>query len=335
MREQFTFTIPESPLEPVQSPFLPESQIQYAWDSTSIGYLKTCPRLYQYTILEGYVPRDESVHLRFGGEFHQALWDYDMAIAAGTSHEDAIHAVITELFLRTADFRPEPDTKAGKYKSRANLLRTVINYLDHRAKDTTVKTYILDSGKPAVELSFRFELEFGPEVVIPGMRTQPYILCGHLDRVVTDDSGNLFVEDHKTTTTTPSAYFFDNFEPNNQMSLYSFGGKVVLDAPIRGVMINAVQILLEHPYNRFVRGFTFRNQDQLEEWLTDLSRWLQLAEWFAINETWPQNDCSCDKYGGCRFREVCSKAPSVRHIYLNSNFIKLPPEERWNPMKAR
>ena len=119
------------------------------------------------------------------------------------------------------------------------------------------------------------------------------------------------------------------------MSLYSFGGKVVLDAPIRGVMINAVQILLEHPYNRFVRGFTFRNQDQLEEWLTGLSRWLQLAEWFAINETWPQNDCSCDKYGGCRFREVCSKAPSVRHIYLNSNFIKLPPEERWNPMKAR
>ena len=231
------------------------------------------------------------------------------------------------------------------------MIRTVINYLDHRKIDTAVKTYILEGGKPAVELSFRFELEFGPEAGIKGeivqtsedirnseyrqVSTQPYLLCGHLDRVVTDTSGNLFVEDHKTTTTTPGPYFFDSFEPNNQMSLYSFGGKVVLDSPVKGVMINAVQILLEHPYNRFVRGFTFRNQDQLEEWMTDLSRWLQLAEWYAVNNEWPQNDTACDKFGGCKFRKVCSKAPSVRHIYLNSDFIKLPPEERWNPLAPR
>lgn len=50
------------------SPFLPGTKIQYAWDSTSIGYLKTCPRLYQYTIIEGWQSKGESLHLRFGSE---------------------------------------------------------------------------------------------------------------------------------------------------------------------------------------------------------------------------------------------------------------------------
>ena len=49
--------------EGVRSPFLPGTQIMYAWDSTALGLLKTCPRLYQYTIIEGWGSRDESIHL--------------------------------------------------------------------------------------------------------------------------------------------------------------------------------------------------------------------------------------------------------------------------------
>ncbi len=315
--------------EAAPSPFLPGTNVQYAWDSTCIGLMKTCPKLYYYTIIEGYRPKDENIHLRFGGEFHQALWDYDMAMADDASHNDAVRSVVTDLLRRLADFNPTPDTKAGKYKNRNSLVRSVILYLDHR-RDDTMKTYRLSNGKPAVELSFRFELEFGP-----GDTEQPYLLSGHLDRVVSDPDGNLFIEDHKTTTTTPSDYFFNGFEPNNQMSLYSFAGQVVLDMPVKGVMINAVQLLLTEPYNRFQRGFTFRNKDQLEEWLTDLSRFLQLAEWYATNNEWPQNDTACGNYGGCKFREVCAKSPSVRHIWLNANFEKLAPEDRWNPLKSR
>ena len=315
--------------EPAPSPFLPGTNIQFAWDSTSLGLVKTCPKLYYYTMIEGYRPKGESVHLRFGSEFHQALWDYDTARADGAAHEDAVLSAINDLLCRTTDFHPPEDTKAGKYKNRNSLVRSVIYYLDHRSEDN-LKTYRLADGTAAVELSFRFELEYAPQD-----STSPYLLCGHLDRVAEDPNGDLFVEDHKTTTTTPGSYFFDQFEPNNQMSLYAFAGRIVLDAPITGVIINAVQLLIEPPFNRFVRGFTFRNTDQLEEWAVDLSRWFQLAEWYASNNEWPQNDTACDKYGGCRFRKVCSKAPGVRHIYLNSDFDKLSPEERWNPLRNR
>src|SRR5215472_3280127 len=104
-------------LVPTPSPFLPGTTIQYVWDSTSLGYFKTCPRLYQYIMIDGWQPKGENIHLRFGQEFHTALEQYDHSIANGVKHEDAILDVVRELLDRTDDFDPDPDTKAGKYKS--------------------------------------------------------------------------------------------------------------------------------------------------------------------------------------------------------------------------
>jgi len=117
------------------------------------------------------------------------------------------------------------------------------------------------------------------------------------------------------------------------MSLYTIAAKVVLDAPVRGVIIDAAQVKEE--WSRFGRGFTFRTPDQLEEWLSDLRYWLTLAEQYAVAGNWPQNDTACDKFGGCRFRDICSKSPSVRERFLEGNFIKLEEDQRWNPLKAR
>lgn len=311
------------------SPFLPGTNIQYAWDSTSLGYLKTCPRLYQYVMIEGWQSQVESVHLRFGIEYHHALQDYDLSIAAGIRHNDAVHDVVQELMVRIHDWDPDHKTK-----TRESLVRTVIWYLD-QYHDDNAETYIKSDGKPAVEQSFRFELEYGPHAPSDDPEAEaayPYVLCGHLDKIVTFND-ELFVMDHKTTTFEPSTYYFSKYEPDNQMSLYTIAAKVVLDAPVRGVIIDAAQV--KEDWSRFGRGFTFRTPDQLEEWLADLRYWLALAEQYAIAGNWPQNDTACDKFGGCRFRDICSKSPSVREKFLEGNFTRLPKEERWNPLKAR
>jgi len=327
------------------SPFLPGTNIQYAYDSTSLGLLKTCPRLYQYTMIDGYVAKGESIHLRFGIEYHQTLQDYDIARATGISHEDAVHDAISDLVRRTHDWSVDETVKPGKYKNRTTVVSLVLDYLDHYVDDPA-ETYIKSDGKPAVELSFRFELDWGPQGYAMGMSIdedgnpkeptiygQPYLLAGHLDRVVTFND-QLFVMDHKTTVTTPSQYYFDQYEPHNQMTLYTLAGQMVLGAPIKGVIVRAAQILLEKE-NRFVSGFTFRTADQLDEWLADLHLHLGNAERYAIANYWPMNDTACDKFGGCKFRGVCSKSPSVREIYLKSDFEQLALEERWNPLRSR
>jgi hypothetical protein len=324
---------PQHRLDPqVRSPFLPNTNIQFAWNSTCLGLLKTCPRLYQYTVIEGWGSRDESIHLRFGIEYHSALQDYAIARAKGTAHEDAIRDTIRLLHGRVHGWNPDRTTRAGKYKNRETIVGLVVDYLDHFADDPA-ETFVLDDGAPAVELAFRFELDWGPQQrrdpetnkIAPH---QPYLLSGHLDRVVNFNS-DLYVMDRKTSMSTLSSYYFNQWSPSNQMTLYTLAGKIMLNSPIKGVIIDAAQVLLEKP-NSFQRGFTYRSDDQLDEWLVDLRYWLHHAETYATNGYWPQNDTSCDKFGGCKFREVCSRSPQVREQYLRASFDKLDPIETYN-----
>ncbi len=321
--------------------YLPGTYLRIAWDSTCLGALKQCPQYYKYTIIDGYVAKDENIHLRFGGEYHFAIQDFENFRANGLQFEDALRETIRLLLQRIKDWDPDTGTKAGTYKNPRTLLQLVVDYFDNYREDAA-KTIILENGRPAVELSFKFELDFGPvgtyDAMIDGklvtLPQQNYLLCGHLDRVV-DINENIMVIDHKTTTSSLGDYWFKGFAPNNQMTLYTFAGKVVMDMEVKGIIIEGAQIGLEQFTTKFVRGFTYRSDDLIDEWLVDLEYWLNAAEAFANADHWPQNDQSCGMYGGCRFRDVCSKNPSVREHYLKSDFIQLPEDERWNPLKAR
>lgn len=324
-----------------QSPFLPGTHILYAWSSTTLGLLKECPRKFQYVVVDGWGSRDESIHLRFGIEYHHALQDYAIAHAEGMKHEDAIHECVRALHNRVHDWEPSRGSRAGKYKNRETLVGLVIDYLDHFGDSDPASTFILDDGSPAVELSFRFELDWGPSTGQPQIATnepdanapQPYLLCGHLDRVVSFND-DLYVMDRKTSISTLGSYWFDQWSPSNQMTLYALAGKIMLNQPVKGVILDAAQVLIEKP-NAFARGFAYRTADQLDEWLHDLRYFLKEAEDYATANYYPQNDTACNKYGGCQFREVCSRSPSVREQYLRSSFDKTDLNSAWNPFYDR
>ena len=301
------------------SPFLPGTRTQFAWDSTSLGWLKECPRKYQYSMLEGWRSNTESVHLAFGLQYHSALELYDRWRATGVDHDQAlVHAVDTAM-INTAGWQFD-----HPYKTRENLIRSVIWYLEE-FKEDPAQTVILANGKPAVELSFRMELDWGPTGHLGG---QPYLLCGHIDRLVTFAEGT-YVMDRKTTGSTPGSSYFDGFAPDNQMSLYSLASKIVYHTPVKGVIIDAAQIQVGA--TKFARGFTYRSDAQLAEWLDDTHYWFSQAVLYSETGYWPQNDKSCNNFGGCVFRRVCSKSPDVREKFLASDFHR----EEWNPLIPR
>jgi hypothetical protein len=338
------------------SPFLPSTNIQFATDSTSIGYLKTCARLYEYTILEGWRSRGESVHLKFGQLYHSALERYDHHRTRPMDHEDSLHEVVHWALVNTWDPEECLECNGGGFigqgsvcgncvggkvdpgkpwlsdhhsKNRETLIRSIIWYLD-QFKDDPAATLILANGKPAVELSFRMEMEWGPEYSqeFGPYPTQPYLLCGHLDRVV-EFGGQKYVMDRKTTGSSPSPHYFDGFAPDNQMSIYTLAARVQFSTPVAGVIIDAAQVAVG--FTRFQRGFTYRTEAQLEEWLADFRFWTAQAEGFAEANHWPMNDRSCSMYGGCTFRKICSKSPEVRERFLESDFERRP----WNPLVPR
>jgi PD-(D/E)XK nuclease superfamily len=309
--------------------YLPGTKIRYAWDSTSLGAFKTCPRFYHLSIVEGWTSRAENIHLRFGVEFHKALQDYDIYKALGAGHEEALRTTTLALTQRTEEWEVDQSTKHGKYKNKHTLRQLAVDYLDHYREDSA-KTVIKSDGTPAVELSFQFDLDWGPIANKDMEDNYTYVLCGHLDKVVTFND-QLFVKDVKTSMHTLNSGYFDQYEPNNQMTLYTLAGQMVLKTEVKGIIIDAAQILLCEE-NRFVRGVTYRTQDQLEEWLADTALVLDAAEVCAARDHWPMNDTACKM---CRFREVCSTAPHARERFLRADFTQLPEEERWNPLKAR
>jgi hypothetical protein len=334
------------------SPFLLGTCVQFAWDSTCLGEFKKCPRKYQLTIIEGWRGRGDNVHLTFGSLYTEALDQYDKLRAlegADFDHEWALMMVVFSAMEKTwVDGDPDTnqpghpwehgawDTNVGN-KNRFTLIRTIVWHLDQFGVNDPAETVILQDGTAAAEYSFRMELDWGPQLIEKyeprideRVAVQPYLLCGHLDRVV-NFLGGTYVMDHKTTKTTIGDYYFDQYEPNNQMTIYTLAAKVIFKTPIKGVIIDAAQVAVG--FSRFARGMTYRTDAQLEEWVTDLRHWLALAEHYATERYWPMNDTACF---GCQFNQhngkICAKDPAVRDSFLESNFDRSNP---WNPLKPR
>lgn len=357
------------------SPFLEGTCIQFAFDSTCLGAFKRCPRLYQLSILEGWRPKADRVHLTFGIHYTNALELYDKLRAGAESvclkdgpmdHEGALAITVEHIMNHTwvegdegsgsdvsTDLYRAPtpgyrwehgphDSKIGN-KNFYNLLRSVVWYLDQFEHDTA-ETVIAEDGTPLVERSFRMELDWGPKAgfdkgkikvesvdgTFETATEQPYLLCGHLDKVV-NFIGGTYVMDHKTTKSTLSDYYFDQYQPNNQMSLYTIASQVIFGGPVKGVIIDAAQILVGSTV--FARGMTYRTPAQSEEWLKDLHYWLDQAEKCATEGYWPMCDTACFN---CDFNKgegkICAKDPSVRQAFLEAGFTK---EDPWNPLKSR
>lgn len=308
------------------SPF-DASGAQFAWDSTSIKLAETCLYKYHLKMHQAWGPERKSAHLIFGGLYATALEHYHKAVAAGVDRDQATRDVVHEALCDTWEYEtdeagePIPETGGPwesdhNLKTRGNLIRSIVWYLD-QFRDDPCTTVILSTGEAAVEYSFKLPVD------------NDIIFAGHLDRLV-EYSDHLYVQDQKTSGTTITSRFFDGFNPDTQMSMYTWAGKTIFNVPVKGVMIDAAQIAVG--FTRFERGFTFRADDQLGEWYDGAMHTIELARHATHEGYFPMNPSSCGNYGGCEFRFACSKAPSVREQFLKGDYVK---GEIWNPLRSR
>jgi hypothetical protein len=307
--------------------FLPSGE-QFAWDATSITAFITCPRYYQLSILESWEPQNKSVHLLFGGWYAAALEQYFKNIANGMDKEQSLRKVLRDVMFDTWEYDLDesgeiiPDT--GKpwesfhnTKTRDTLIRSIVWYFDH-FKDDPTETIHLSDGTPAVEYSFALPLD------------DTYVYCGHMDRVSKYGEGN-YIVDQKTSGTTITPRFFDQFSPDNQMSGYAWAGKIIFDVPISGVIVDAVQIAVG--FSRYERGFVQRNNAVLEEWHANTMQVIAEASRAHESGNYRMNQTACGNYGGCQFRKVCTRAPEHRDSVLRGEFKRR--EKRWDPLDRR
>ncbi len=293
--------------------------LQWAWDATSLTAAHKCPRYYQYRIIEGWEPQGLSVHLLFGQLYASALEQFYKLRFAGASIDDALRDVVRTALIQSWDYENNcPVIFDSSSKSRINLIRTIVWYIEKYGNETgqNLKTLRLQNGKPAVELSFSFEV------------SDDIIFCGHLDRVV--QMGNEpYIMDQKTTGSSLTNYYWRQFKPDVQMSMYSFAGQAILNSPIAGVIIDAAQITVGASI--FARDVTQRSEIELEEWFADTMLLIEQTRGYGEKGHYPMRPTACSMYGGCPFHSVCKTQPMLRQTELETNFNK----NQWDPIKRR
>lgn len=293
--------------------------VQFAWDSTSIGLWKTCPRKYYYSIVLGYEPRVMAPPLSFGIALHSSMEHWHKLIASGVDKHSALISVVRQAGL-FGESLPTGDTA----RTKETLIRTVIWYFDQFWEDKAV-TLIKPDGKPAIE--YHFKLPF-----MEYLNTDIFI-CGHIDRMVKWQD-QVFVSDYKTSKYPLDSRFFSQFKPGTQMPLYITAchlvSETVADLPsAHGVIIDGIQLGVN--FSRFARHVVEFSLEEINEYIEDLKYWITSAMDACKANYFPQNAESCQKYSGCHFLEICSKSPARRQAYLEGNFIK----RIWSPLQPR
>lgn len=302
------------------------TRLQIHLDSTSLNEFKVCPRRYYYSIVMGFQPQLESVHLTFGIMLHRSVelyWTYRLNLLM--DHQDAMLTVVGDIMGLTWDKernRPRDSLTDHKDKNRYTLIRTIVWYLDKYQNDP-IETISIN-GRLAVEMPFRFGS--GHKSATTG---EEFVLCGRLDRIGQLHSER-YVTDVKTTGHTIGQYWFAKFTPDNQFTIYTIAAKTVFGIDTSGILVDACQVV--QSWSKFERGIVQRTDEQLENWLKDLGFFLEQLEECAFEDKWPMNDSACGMYGGCPFRQVCA-APSANA----RNFILRHEYKRrvWDPTFER
>jgi hypothetical protein len=299
--------------------------LQLVWDATSISAFLACPTRYYFSIILGLTPLAKSVHLTFGGAYQKALETYDRERLRGASHRDAmitaVHVGYREGAALPLEKRPDnlpvtEPTPAPEVKRRDQLVRAIVDHCEQFADDP-LRTVVLTDGKPAVELSFRFEAG----ILVAGEDVE---LAGHLDRVVEPWA----VLDHKTSKNAVDDKYRMKMELSTQMTHYGFSSHVIRpeDAPTSSIIIDVVQMLADNVRTtRFPIRYT---KAQLAEYHADLVQQLPAAGAYAVQRRWPRNRESCLL---CDFKRLCRVDPSIRLHIASTEFTR----RLWDPAEPR
>jgi hypothetical protein len=318
----------EEPTQKPNSSFVPGTQLQWAWDSVSLGLFKQCAHKYYLTLIEGWHLHPQPVALQFGIYFHKCMETRLRLLARGMDpHEVQLRTVRLALLLGES-------LQPGRTERTKETLARAVSWYCEQFNDDAMRVTTRPNGEPTVEYSFIIPLadDKGPFQV----DGHQMYMCGHLDAYV-EFLGDYWVCDYKTSKGTLDDNFFADFSNSYQQKGYMAAAHTLastpssaIPAPPKGVIITGIELGVN--YNRFARQQVTWTTMQLNDYLTDLKVLIESAALFADRGRWPHNETQCvGRYGKCPFFDVCAATPPARQRLLESSFRK----SVWDPAASR
>lgn len=329
------------PAEPVKEMLSvgtdPQGRTLVRVNSSSLGVIQECMRKAQYSLHEGWRPREESPALTFGKGIHAALevfyssgpeerilpkYEHLEMMGYGHAHpptnNDLIYRAVAK-FIEVA--QPLAALPVGDKRSIQNGVWILSEYFKTYIDDPYV-AYV-DAAGPFVERTFRFIIYEDPTLVIETFGTIDFLL-----RNVR--TGDLLAGDHKTASflNFGGQSYFDREKPNHQYTMYLLGLRKVYGIMAEDFMVNVVEVKAK-PKTKGAKGVSFprqitkRTEEDFEELREVIIDSVQRYLYARSKNVWVMGGVdACNKYGGCPYKQVCASPKSLRETILNNKFIK-------------
>jgi len=301
-----------------------EPEFPHVLSSSIREAFSLCPRKFSLEQIHGYIPKEESEHLKFGSAYASGLEAFRRSYYGGSypdhtlpdrlseSLADGIIAAIKEY----GDYEP-PEGVAKNYE---RLIGALIEYTLAYPPETDSCKPSMFQGSPRVEFSFTIEI---PNVVHP-VTGEPLLFTGRCD-MLADYNKGLFIFDDKTTGALGPSWA-NQWRLRSQFTAYTIGaqehGFPVVGAIIRGIAI------LKTKYN-MAEVIVHRPPHIVEAWKVRLKHDADRMIDMWNSGYWPQygmENGGCAIYGGCPYQVLCESINP--NAYLDVYFQ----HARWDPV---
>ena len=288
------------------------------FDATLVRDFRSCPHKFFLSRLLGLQPNAPSIHLHAGKVFARGQEVYRKTFyGSGAKKRDANHALAKATIAMINEWGEE-DYWLDHAKSLPNIILALEASFDEYPASTDIIHPLMVDGEPAVEFNFVLPIPdlFHPET------NEPILYTGRFD-MFAEYQGLLWVEDDKTATSL-GASWHKQWALRSQFTGYCWGAKsygmAVAGAIIRGTGILKTKFTFE-------QAISPRADWEIERWLIQTKRDIQRAMQLWEEGYWDYNlDESCNDYGGCTFKSLCTK-PNPEN-WIEPDFRV----EFWNPL---
>lgn len=291
-------------------------------DNFALTMFQTCPEKYHLRMIQGWTPQRRSGALGFGGAIHEGLAEWYRSHSIG------------QAMLAIEEAWP-PAMPVDDYRTKEKCLQVMVEYSKHYPAETF--SVVQGPSGPLIEVPFTLDtgrylpcaLSWLKQRDSTGMYLEDPNSCGMAFEMPDADgrcpnclslcepieyggifdglveySGAVYVLEHKSTSMLGSTYF-NQFNPNNQVTGYVWAAGQMSGRKVGGAMINALGVY-KVGKTKFERHMTARFPEQIAEWMNnvhDVCLQLKTAERKHI---FTRSTNACTLYGMCEYHSVCS-----------------------------
>lgn len=279
-------------------------------DFSSLNMLMKCPRSYYWRIVKEITTSAPAIALINGKAYHDGKAAYYESKMAGISHEDSIDVGLKALAIGMKDIKVEDPTR-----NLTIAVQTLSNYFE------------LWKDEPWVSVDV--ELSMAVDLI-------NFIFVGRVDRIVESTTGlGRFLEETKTTSIIGERWGMRG-RPNMQIDGYYSMYYMLTGELLTGGVLDIIPVK-DKPYDRKNQPFrimTMRNQQDIEDWMSNIQEWWFTLQRYKETGIYPQNTEACVPMVGytCSYTTLCSMFP---HPYKMKE-IPIPGEymqELWAPFE--